>query len=66
MANNELNYIIILSRVCVMPKVQGLFEETSRTLVTPSSPKEAIRKDPYGLHHQSTIRLELYNSDYYG
>ena len=49
-----------------MPKGQGLFEETSRTLLTSSSPREAMGNDPYGFHCQPATRLELYNSAYCG
>ena len=63
---NKLNCIIVLSRVFVMLKGQGWFEETSGTLLTPSSPREATGNDPYGLHCRLATRLEFYNSAYCG
>ena len=56
---DELNCIIVLSRVCVMPKGQGRFEETCGTLLTPSSPREAMGNDLYGLYCWPATRLEL-------
>ena len=49
LAKKELNCSIILLRVCGVSKGQGLLEETSWTLLTPSSPREAMGNDPNGL-----------------
>ena len=49
-AKDELNYIAILLRLCGVSKGKDLFEETSRTLLTPFSPTEAMVNDPYGFH----------------
>ena len=66
LTKDKLNYIIVLSKVCGMPKVQGWLKKNRGTLLTPSSPREAMGNNPYGLHHQLANRLELYHSTYCG
>ena len=66
MAKDELNYKVIFSKICGVLKGKDWFEETSRTLLTPSSPREAMGNDLYGLCHWPANRLALYNSAYHG
>ena len=64
-AKDELNCIVILPKLCEVLKDKGLFEETSGTLLAPSSPREAIGNDPYWFCCWPTNKSELYNSAYH-
>ena len=61
-AKNNSNYIVVLPIVCRISKGQGWLEETSRILLTPSSPREAMGNNTYGLCCQPNNGLEFYNS----